>query len=264
MLDFYLHLEEIHAVFNRQLPCRSHVKAPSLCRIPLTRATGAWHKRGRGTVVLQIHNHHLLHTMSQPNRVQISPKEGSLLLAISAFQSGQCASISAAAATYEVPKTTLARRLRGGTSREDYMPGNKKLSHLEEEVIVQNILKLDAQGLSPTTSLVKEMADAIYKARGIPPVGVNWPYTFIKRTPALKTRLRRTYECQRRLCEDPKVIESWFELVKNTINKYGILQQDIYNFDKTGFQMGQISASIVVTATDRQGRPKQVKPTNTQ
>jgi hypothetical protein len=35
MLDFYLHLEEIHAVFNRQLPCRSHVKAPSLCRIPL-------------------------------------------------------------------------------------------------------------------------------------------------------------------------------------------------------------------------------------
>jgi hypothetical protein len=111
--------------------------------------------------------------MSQPNRVQISPKEGSLLLAISAFQSGQCASISAAAATYEVPKTTLARRLRGGTSREDYILGNKKLSHLEEEVIVQNILKLDAQGLSPTTSLVKEMADAICKARGIPPVRVN-------------------------------------------------------------------------------------------
>jgi hypothetical protein len=143
------------------------------------------------------------------------------------------------------------------------MPGNKKLSHLEEEVIVQNILKLDAQGLSPTTSLVKEMADAICKARGIPPVRVNWSYTFIKRTPALKTRLGRTYECQRRLCEDLKVIGSWFELVKNTINKYGILQQDIYNFDETGFQMGQISASMVVTAADRQGRPKQVKPTNT-
>jgi hypothetical protein len=82
--------------------------------------------------------------MSQPNRVQISSNEGSLLLAISAFQSGQCASISVAVATYEVSKTTLARRLRGGTLREDYMPGNKKLSHLEEEVIVQNILKLDA------------------------------------------------------------------------------------------------------------------------
>ncbi len=40
--------------------------------------------------------------------------------------------------------------------------------------------------------------------------------------------------------------------------------EDTYNFDETGFQMGQISTSMVVTATDRQGRPKQIKPTNTQ
>jgi hypothetical protein len=52
--------------------------------------------------------------------------------------------------------------------------------------------------------------------------------------------------------------------VKNTVDKYGILPEDIYNFDKTGFQIGQISASKVVTATDRLGRPKQVKPTNTE
>ena len=82
--------------------------------------------------------------MSQPNRVQISSNEGSLLLAISALQSGQYKSVSAAAATYQVSKATLARRLRGGTSREDYTLSNKKLSHVEEEVIVQNILKLDA------------------------------------------------------------------------------------------------------------------------
>jgi hypothetical protein len=52
--------------------------------------------------------------------------------------------------------------------------------------------------------------------------------------------------------------------VKNTINKYGILPEDTYNFNETGFQMGQISASKVVTAADRPGRPKQVKPTNTE
>jgi hypothetical protein len=230
----------------------------------LTRGTGAWRKRGRGIVFLQIHNHYLLHAMSQPNRVQISSNEGSLLLAISAFQSGQCASISAAAATYKVSKTILARRLRGGTSREDYMLGNKKLSHLEEEVIVQNILKLDAQGLSPSISLVKEMADTICKARGALPVRVNWPNTFIKRTPRLQVKLGRTYECQRKLCEDPQVIRGWFELIKNTINKYGIIPEDMYNFDEAGFQMGQISASKVVTDADRLGRPKQVKPTNTE
>jgi hypothetical protein len=112
--------------------------------------------------------------------------------------------------------------------------------------------------------MVKEMADSICKARGAPPVGVNWPNTFIKRTLRLQVKLGRTYECQRKLCEDPQIIGAWFELVKNTINKYGITPEDIYNFDEAGFQMGQISASRVVTDTERLGRPKQVKPTNTE
>ncbi len=202
--------------------------------------------------------------MPRPKRVQTSSKEGSILLAMSAFQSGQCASAFAAAKAYKVNHKTLYRRINGGTSREDYTPSSKRLSYIEEEVIVKNILELDAQGLSPTTRLVKEMADAICKSRGVPPVGVKWANTFIKRTPALEVKLGRTYECQRRLCEDLKVIGAWFELVRNTINKYGILPQDIYNFDETGFQMGQISASMVVTDASQPGRPKQVKPTNTQ
>ena len=108
------------------------------------------------------------------------------------------------------------------------------------------------------------MADVICKARGASPVGVNWPTTFIKRNARLQVKLGRTYECQRKLCEDPQIIRAWFELVKNTINKHGILPEDTYNFDEAGFQMGQISASKVVTDADRPGRPKQVKPTNTE
>ena len=86
----------------------------------------------------------------------------------------------------------------------------------------------------------------------------------MKRTPELATKWGRIFECQRRLCEDPQVIGAWFQLVKNTMNKYGVQPEDIYNFDKTGFQMGFISPSMVVTSSDRKGRPKQVKPTNTQ
>jgi hypothetical protein len=40
--------------------------------------------------------------------------------------------------------------------------------------------------------------------------------------------------------------------------KYGILDDNTYNFDETGFIMGQISTGAVVTASERQGRPKQV------
>jgi hypothetical protein len=202
--------------------------------------------------------------MAPPNRAQISPNEGNILLAMSAFQSGQCASISAAARIYNVSKATLTRRINGGTTREDYTLTNKKLTNIEEEVLVRDILKLDAQGLSPTISLVREMADTICRAKGVPGVGVKWVNNFMNRTPALTTKLRRAYECQRKLCEDPEIIRGWFELVKNTINKYGILLEDTYNFDEAGFQMGQISASKVVTDADRLGRLKQVKLTNTE
>jgi hypothetical protein len=50
--------------------------------------------------------------------------------------------------------------------------------------------------------------------------------------------------------------------VQQTIAKYGILDEDIYNFDETGFQMGVIATAKVVTGADRAGRPRPVQPGN--
>jgi hypothetical protein len=44
--------------------------------------------------------------------------------------------------------------------------------------------------------------------------------------------------------------------------KYGILDDDTYNFDKSGFMMGIISTGAVVTSSERQGRPKTVQQGN--
>ena len=40
---------------------------------------------------------------------------------------------------------------------------------------------------------------------------------------------------------DPEVIRGWFRLVENTKAKHGILDDDTYNFDESGFMMGMIS-----------------------
>ncbi|EAQ86209.1 hypothetical protein CHGG_07462 [Chaetomium globosum CBS 148.51] len=84
------------------------------------------------------------------------------------------------------------------------------------------------------------MANHLLRTRGAPPVGKLWAHRFVKRQPRLSTRRTRRYDYQRAKCEDPKVIGEWFALVQNTRAKYGIVDDDVYNFDETGFMMGMI------------------------
>lgn len=41
--------------------------------------------------------------------------------------------------------------------------------------------------------------------------------------------------------------------------KYGICDEEVYNFDEAGFSMGKITTQLVVTASERRGRPKAVR-----
>ena len=61
---------------------------------------------------------------------------------------------------------------------------------------------------------------------------------------------------------DPKVIGEWFALVQNTRAKYGIVDNDVYNFDETRFIMGIIFAGMVVTTSDGRGKAKLAQPGN--
>ncbi|KAH9869850.1 hypothetical protein J1614_007175 [Plenodomus biglobosus] len=106
------------------------------------------------------------------------------------------------------------------------------------------------------------MADSLLAKRHRDPVGVKWATDFIKRRPELKVKFNRKYDYKRALCEDPEAIRGWFRLVENTKAKHGILDEDMYNFDETGFMMGQILTGAVVTAADRRGRPKTVQQGN--
>jgi hypothetical protein len=106
------------------------------------------------------------------------------------------------------------------------------------------------------------MANSLLADRDASPVGKRWAHNFVKRQPELKTRIFRRYDYQRAKCEDPDIIRSWFRLIENTIAKYGIRSDDIWNFDETGFMMGLIQSGMVVTGSERQGRPKSIQPGN--
>jgi hypothetical protein len=58
--------------------------------------------------------------------------------------------------------------------------------------------------------------------------------------------------------EDPGILGGWFKLVEDTKSKYGVHENDIHNFDETGFQMGIISLMKVVIGAERRARPELV------
>jgi hypothetical protein len=188
--------------------------------------------------------------------------ESQLILAIQAIQKDPELRPQVAARIYSVDHRKLGRRLRGMRPRHDILANSRKLTDLEEQVLIQHILDLDIKGFPPRVHVVEEMANRLLATRDSPRVGTRWAYNFINRRPELRTRFQRKYDYQRAKCEDPEVIRGWFELVCNTITKYGIHDIDIYNFDETGFMIGVISTAMVVTSSDGRAKAKKIQPGN--
>jgi hypothetical protein len=42
--------------------------------------------------------------------------------------------------------------------------------------------------------------------------------------------------------------------------KYGIIDEDTYNFDESGFIMGKISSQLIVIGSDKPGKRKKIQP----
>lgn len=191
-----------------------------------------------------------------------SYEERNMILALQILQSNPNSKISRVALLYKVPRTTLADRYAGKLARYTTIVQSRKLTLLEEEAIVQYILDLDSRAFSPRRSAVEDMANRLLAERDGGRVGKNWTSNFVRRQPQLSTRFTRKIDYQRVKCEDPDTYNAWFRLVRNMIAKYGIDEADIYNFDETGFLMGQISSELVVTNAERVGRPRTTQQGN--
>ena len=139
--------------------------------------------------------------------MESSSNESRLLLAIQAIEKDSNLSIQIVAKIYNVLETTLRRRRTGKPSRHDIPTNSKKLTNLEEEVIIQHILDLDSQGIPPRKKNVEDMANRLFAARNRGRVGVHWADNFITRQPRISTCKTRRYDNQRAQYEDPEIIQ---------------------------------------------------------
>lgn len=204
--------------------------------------------------------------MSTQQRENPLYKDGRIELAIQAFKKGQFKSLRAAALEYDVPITTTRRRAAGTHSRREVRNPNRKLSDTEEESLLQWVLSMDRRGMPPRPGTVRQMANLLLAERSKtttpPTVGKNWVQAFVQRHDELRSRYNRKYDYERAKCEDPAELRRWFQHVKDIIAEHGIVVDDQYNFDETGFQMGVIATARVITGTDRAGRPRTTQPGN--
>ena len=205
---------------------------------------------------------YLQSALSLYNTMLDTKQERQIVLAVTAFQSNPRLSLRRAAKIYEVPYTTLQRRMKGTTAKADSRPKASMLTALEEEAVVRYILELGLKGFSPRRANVEDMANLLTTKRNAKRVGKCWTDRFIQRQRELCTRFSRAYDYQRALQEDLGALNAWFRLVTSMRAKYGIQDCDFYNFDETGFMIGVICGQMVVTRTDRVGKPKAIQPGN--
>jgi len=193
-------------------------------------------------------------------------KEGRIELAIDAYNKGLYPSKNAAAKAFDVPRRTFMTRVNGTTSRKETIANCRKLTDTEETTLSTWILDMERRGLPPRISTVRYLAQKLLSARlssSQATIGERWVNRYTKRHPELRSKYTRKYDYQRAKCEDPVLIKDWFKRFHDTIEKYGILEQDRYNMDETGFQMGVISTAKVVCGSEtRDSRAKMTQPGN--
>ena len=187
-----------------------------------------------------------------------------LALAALAVQS-QGLSQQRAAGLYNVSQSSLSNYISGCTNKKAANLKKHLLQDSEETALVQWILAMNKHGLPSQHSTVQSMANLLLEKQGdenSKTIGKNWISSFIKRHEELKSKFVQKFNYKHSLCEDCLIIQSWFQLIQEIIEEYGILLEDTYNMDEIGFAQGMISTCMVITNSERKDRPKLLQPGN--
>jgi transposase-like protein len=180
----------------------------------------------------------------------VSNSEESIINAISAYNSTLKPKLAAIARQYGVDRNTLRRRINGSKSRNQRDGPNKALEPDQEKAVILWIDTLDAAYSPPSASQIRSCAQQIVR-RYDPSrtLGKNWGYDFIGRLPPRFKHLnQKPMEKARYAPVEPGILVSWYDRLQITIDSYKIAPKNIYNFDETGFRIGQGKAQKVVSA----------------
>jgi hypothetical protein len=77
-------------------------------------------------------------------------------------------------------KDILTARMAGRLLPNTTELRNRKLTILEEDIVVQYVLELDSREYPPCFSTIEDIANYILCTKGLLYIGKNWVYRFIQ------------------------------------------------------------------------------------
>src|ERR1700761_2100829 len=140
-------------------------------------------------------------------------------------------SISAASQKFDIPKSTLLRRSRGGKTAREAKEPQLLLTPGEEQGLADAVLGHADRGFPVRIRELKRCAFSILHTRNpnAKVLGRHWPDRFLARHPDIQVRWRQTMDRVRVKAADPESIQAFYELVHQIFSSRYIID-DTYIF----------------------------------
>ena len=136
----------------------------------------------------------------------------------------------------------------------------QRLSAIQEEQLESWVLRQEALGYAPTHAQIRAIATGVLQRAGDhQPLGRKWSTHFLKRHPAIKTKLGRRTDWKRINAATPSNIRHLFQLYK-TVS--WIPPQRRYNADEGGIMEGQGINGLVIGSSQTNPNAVPVKTIN--
>lgn len=161
------------------------------------------------------------------------------------------------ARAWNVPKSTLQRRVKGN-GQSEHTIGRKTIISIEDEVeLKEMIIVLGKRGFPLRMGDIKQLAYQFATKKGIrgfstvqEKAGYKWLWDFLRRNRNLRIRKPEALSANRAAGFNPTVVNTWFKKYQDTIERLGLenVPDHIWNCDETGLQDHFLSTRVVAEA----------------
>lgn len=173
------------------------------------------------------------------------PSDNTLInSAVHAYRKGEYRSLAAAARAHDVNSKTVTARSHGRPSLTTVRQARQKLTVIEEDVICDWVIRLYSQGFPASKATISGLANVLLARRDWlaqekpETVGKNWVDSWLKRHPNFEKMWAKRKEDKRVQAERPVIINHWFSLISQIVEKHKIKAENAWNMDETGVMIG--------------------------